>query len=94
MASVYVKADGTSPDRADTTFTIRVPEAGHYILLPSNTPDAKGLISNVKRAQTPVITASALSWAALPKADGNGSRLYITDARTGGPAAGVTVSFY
>ena len=94
VASVYVKADGTSPDRADTTFTIRVPEAGHYILLPSNTPDAKGLISNVKRAQTPVITASALSWAALPKADGNGSRLYITDARTGGPAAGVTVSFY
>ena len=94
MKAVKVTADGTVPFNAKTRTVIGQLPKGTYVIVPSATPDGKGIYYNMKNDRwRNFFTVSDISVMTLACPDAT-SRVFVVEGLTGRPIEGATVKVY
>lgn len=95
VKAIPLSLSGTSPDCSRDTVSVSVDEPGIYVILPSRSADASGLIKTGSKWQPSCETMAVSGIYAFRTTDSyDNDRIFTVDARSGAPVAGVSVEFF
>lgn len=94
VKTVRATTDGEIPLKTKIKTVIGTLPHGVYVVIPSNTPDRKGIFSTIKdNTWRDTFTVTDISVMSLQYTNGS-TRVFVVDGRNGAPIEGATVEVY